>query len=334
MTPLLAVRGAIEALRRGRRPRRRRPRGLRGEVLALLGDNGAGKSTLIKCLSGALALDRGDDRDGRPPVVDPLACGRARARDRDRVPGSRALRQPPPRATTSTPAGSSRPAVAAALAPRPEAARDGRHDAGDARAAAGPLHDHGAVGLLSGGQRQAVAVSRAAAFASRGRDPRRADGGAGRARVAARPRPDPRLREEDKAVIVVSHAMDHVMEVADRAVVHASRPQGRRARPERRDPRPDRVADRGGWCLGRRYTQLLGGHWRPASRATAEHATPAHESPPRQSRPSGRVTSSKGEHNVEEEAGCSEPPRLPRDERCCTSLHRVRAPVIARRRSR
>ena len=30
-----------------------------GEVLALLGDNGAGKSTLIKCLSGALRLDRG-----------------------------------------------------------------------------------------------------------------------------------------------------------------------------------------------------------------------------------------------------------------------------------
>ena len=40
-----------------------------GEVLALLGDNGAGKSTLIKCLSGALRLDRGDDRDGRPPVA-------------------------------------------------------------------------------------------------------------------------------------------------------------------------------------------------------------------------------------------------------------------------
>ena len=28
-----------------------------------------------------------------------------------------------------------------------------------------------------------------------------------------------RLREEGKAVIVISHAMDHVMEVADRAVV-------------------------------------------------------------------------------------------------------------------
>ena len=28
-----------------------------------------------------------------------------------------------------------------------------------------------------------------------------------------------RLRDEQKAVVVVSHAMDHVMEVADRAVI-------------------------------------------------------------------------------------------------------------------
>ncbi len=39
-----------------------------GEVLALLGDNGAGKSTLIKCLSGALRLDRGTIETGRASV--------------------------------------------------------------------------------------------------------------------------------------------------------------------------------------------------------------------------------------------------------------------------
>src|SRR5581483_4873521 len=60
------------------------------------------------------------------------------------------------------------------------------------------LDDHGAVGLLSGGQRQAVAVVREAR------------------RVLDLIL---RLRDEQKAVIVVSHAMDHVMEVADRAVV-------------------------------------------------------------------------------------------------------------------
>ena len=41
-----------------------------GEVVALLGDNGAGKSTLIKCLSGALQLDRGVvEMDGRPVAI-------------------------------------------------------------------------------------------------------------------------------------------------------------------------------------------------------------------------------------------------------------------------
>jgi ABC-type sugar transport system ATPase subunit len=78
---------------------------------------------------------------------------------------------------------------------------------------------NGVVGLMSGGQRQAVAVSRAAAFASRVviLDEPTAALGVREARSVL----DliSRLRSEGRAVIVVSHAMDHVMEVADRAVV-------------------------------------------------------------------------------------------------------------------
>src|ERR1051325_1505396 len=38
-----------------------------GEILAVIGDNGAGKSTLIKCLSGAIVPDEGELRlDGEP----------------------------------------------------------------------------------------------------------------------------------------------------------------------------------------------------------------------------------------------------------------------------
>jgi ABC-type sugar transport system ATPase subunit len=76
-----------------------------------------------------------------------------------------------------------------------------------------------AVGLLSGGQRQAVAVSRAAAFASKLvvlDEPTAALGVRESRRVLDLIL---RLREEGRAVIVVSHAMDHVIEVADRAVV-------------------------------------------------------------------------------------------------------------------
>jgi ABC-type sugar transport system ATPase subunit len=75
------------------------------------------------------------------------------------------------------------------------------------------------VGLMSGGQRQAVAVARATAFASRVvilDEPTAALGLREARRVLDLIH---RLRENGKAVVVISHAMDHVIEVADRAVV-------------------------------------------------------------------------------------------------------------------
>jgi ABC-type sugar transport system ATPase subunit len=75
------------------------------------------------------------------------------------------------------------------------------------------------VGLMSGGQRQAVAVARATAFAARIviLDEPTAALGVREARSVL----DliSRLRDEGKAVIVISHAMDHVIEIADRAIV-------------------------------------------------------------------------------------------------------------------
>ncbi len=76
-----------------------------------------------------------------------------------------------------------------------------------------------AVGLMSGGQRQVIAVARAAAFASKVvilDEPTAALGLRESRRVLDLIL---RLREEGHAVIVISHAMDHVTEVADRAVV-------------------------------------------------------------------------------------------------------------------
>ena len=75
------------------------------------------------------------------------------------------------------------------------------------------------VGMMSGGQRQAIAVARAAAFASRVvilDEPTAALGLRESRQVLDLIL---RLRDEGCAVIVISHAMDHVMEIADRAMV-------------------------------------------------------------------------------------------------------------------
>ena len=72
---------------------------------------------------------------------------------------------------------------------------------------------------MSGGQRQAVAVTRAAAVASRVvilDEPTGALGVREARRVLDLIY---RLRDGGRAVIVVSHALDHVIDVADRAVV-------------------------------------------------------------------------------------------------------------------
>jgi ABC-type sugar transport system ATPase subunit len=190
-----------------------------GEVLALLGDNGAGKSTLIKCLSGALQLDRGViEMDGRRVALHSPAA----AHDF----GIETVYQDLALFDNLRPADNfyaGREAAGPHWLPRSIRVLKRREMADTTRRTLDRLQvrldDQGAVGLLSGGQRQAVAVARAAAFASRVvilDEPTAALGLRESRRVLDLIL---RLREEGKAVIVVSHAMDHVMEVADRAVV-------------------------------------------------------------------------------------------------------------------
>jgi ABC-type sugar transport system ATPase subunit len=191
-----------------------------GEVLALLGDNGAGKSTLIKCVSGALRLDSGtvwvdgvqvaihSPRDAQAlgietvyqdlalfdnlSPIDNFYAGRELSQPSWLPPSLRVLRRRRMRAETEAVLG---------------------------RLQVQLSELDSAVGLMSGGQRQAVAVSRAAAFASKVvvlDEPTAALGVRESRRVLDLIL---RLREEGIAIVVVSHAMDHVMEVADRAVV-------------------------------------------------------------------------------------------------------------------
>ena len=139
-----------------------------GEVLALLGDNGAGKSTLIKCLSGALRLDRGTiEMDGAPVSIHSPAD--ARALGIETVYQDLALfdNLRPERQLLRRPRARDARAGCRARSACSSGARWRRRPAARSSACRSTLDDHGAVGLMSGGQRQAVAVSRAAAFASR-----------------------------------------------------------------------------------------------------------------------------------------------------------------------
>jgi D-xylose transport system ATP-binding protein len=191
-----------------------------GEVLALLGDNGAGKSTLIKCISGVHRLDAGTiEMDGQP--VDIASPASARAHGIETVYQDLALFD------NLNPAANFY-AGREAAGPRwlPRGLRVMRQaemaDATNAvlgRLQVGIADPRATVGLMSGGQRQAIAVARAAAFASQVvilDEPTAALGLRESQRVLDLIK---RLRDEGRAVIVISHAMDHVIEIADRAAV-------------------------------------------------------------------------------------------------------------------
>ena len=191
-----------------------------GEVVALLGANGAGKSTLIKCLAGVHRLDTGSiEVDGVPVRIDSPATAQAL--------GIETVYQDLALFDNLDPAANfyaGRELASPAWLPRWLRVMRPR----EMRAATSAVLDElrvtlpaagVTVGLMSGGQRQAVAVARAAAFASRVviLDEPTAALGARESRSVL----DliVRLRDQGRAVIVISHALDHVIEVADRAIV-------------------------------------------------------------------------------------------------------------------
>ncbi len=199
-----------------------------GEVLAIIGDNGAGKSTLIKCLTGAEIPDEGEIfLDGKP--VDFKRPQDARAAGIETVYQNLAV----------SPALD----VAANLFLGREVRKKGilgsvfrvvdqkgmRQKARDELKALGisTLQDVTVpVENLSGGQRQAVAVARAAAFGSKVvvlDEPTAALGVRESNQVLELIR---NLRDRGIPVILISHNMPHVFDVADR--IHIQR-LGKRA---------------------------------------------------------------------------------------------------------
>jgi D-xylose transport system ATP-binding protein len=191
-----------------------------GEVLALLGDNGAGKSTLVKCISGVHRLDEGSmELDGVPL--------RSASPSQARELGIETVYQDLALFDNLSPTANFFAGREVARPPwLPRGLRILRHRTMTTRTrellerlqVTLPAFD-APVALMSGGQRQAVAVARAVAFSSKLvilDEPTAALGLRESARVLDLIR---RLRDDGVAVILISHSMDHVMAVADRAVV-------------------------------------------------------------------------------------------------------------------
>ena len=199
-----------------------------GEVLAIIGDNGAGKSTLIKCLTGAEQPDSGEIfLEGKP--VHFKRPQDARAQGIETVYQNLAVSPALDVASNLYLGREVRRRGPLGSVFRMLDAKGMRERAADELKKLGitTLQDVTvAVENLSGGQRQAVAVARAAAFGSKVvvLDEPTAALGVRESNQVLQLVKD--LRNRGLPVILISHNMPHVFEVADR--IHIQR-LGRRA---------------------------------------------------------------------------------------------------------
>ena len=185
-----------------------------GEVVGLLGHNGAGKSTLVRALSGADPLDAGEilvdgtrveiahPRDARAVGIETLYQDLALADPLDAVANLFLGRERVTRFGTLDEDAMERDARAVIARVNPEL-----------KALRSPIR------ALSGGQRQAVALARALLFDARVLVLDEPTAALGPGETAAVADAIGRLRDQGLAVLVVSHDLHGVFELADRLVV-------------------------------------------------------------------------------------------------------------------
>ncbi|MBP9904390.1 MAG: sugar ABC transporter ATP-binding protein [Rhodoferax sp.] len=198
-----------------------------GEILAVIGDNGAGKSSLIKCLAGASIPDAGEiyldgqqvhfkspidaRRAGIETVYQDLAVAPAMTIAENLFLG-REIRRPGFLGSVLQ------------MIDKKKMLQESIARMNDLKVGIRSMTQ--AVETLSGGQRQCVAVARAAAFAQHVvimDEPTAALGVKEGNMVLELIR---RVRDKGLPVILISHNMPHVFEVADR--IHIAR-LGKRA---------------------------------------------------------------------------------------------------------
>lgn len=193
-----------------------------GEILAVIGDNGAGKSTLIKALSGAVRPDEGTILlDGEP--INFSSPQKAREAGIETVYQNLAL-SPALSIADNMFLGREirKPGILGSVfrkldrAKMEQLSRDKLSELGLMT-----IQNIGqAVETLSGGQRQGVAVARAAAFGSRViiMDEPTAALGVKESRRVLELIQD--VRSKGLPIILISHNMPHVFELADRIHIH------------------------------------------------------------------------------------------------------------------
>src|SRR5918997_899575 len=190
-----------------------------GEVVALIGDNGAGKSTLVKTLSGVHTPDDGEIRfEGRPvSITSPVA---ARQLGIETVYQDLAL-APDLESSANLFLGreATRPGLLGKLGFLDKAAMRRRTHEAFEQLGVGVQDATAAVATLSGGQRQGVAVARAVTWAGKVvfmDEPTAALGVVQTRNVLDLIR---RVRDTGLSVVLISHNMPEVIEVADRVEV-------------------------------------------------------------------------------------------------------------------
>ncbi len=193
-----------------------------GEICAVIGDNGAGKSTLIKALSGAVTPDHGTiELDGR--AVQFRSPEDARAEGIETVYQNLAM-SPALSIADNMFLGREwrKPGIAGSLFRKMDRSRMEAF-ARDKLSELGLMTIQDItqpVETLSGGQRQGVAVARAAAFGSKViiLDEPTAALGVKESRRVLELILD--VRSRGIPIILISHNMPHVFEVADRIHIH------------------------------------------------------------------------------------------------------------------
>jgi simple sugar transport system ATP-binding protein len=191
-----------------------------GEIVALVGDNGAGKSTLIKMLSGAVAPDAGDlvvggealklrsPNDARAAGIETIYQDLALLPNLDVATNLYLGREemlPPPLG-------------ALGFLARRRMRQNAQLQLEQLNIRL-PRTWGTPVAALSGGQRQSVAIARAMVWASRLVIMDEPTAALGVAQSRAVLDLTLRVRERGTSVVIISHILPHVLELADRIIV-------------------------------------------------------------------------------------------------------------------